>query len=379
MKYRACVVVVVSLLVATLSGQLTALASQQRPAASPAPRTKKAHNKKIPTAAEALLHHLIGVVGTITSDDDEVALLGEKYDEASVRLAAANRRVVELGAAVERAQRALARARLQLREAAIAAYVTGEESAVDSSILANTLAAGSMVDVYASAATGRVSTDVKTYGTALSRLRRLQGEARANARTLRASLAAVRKDRRRADALQSAAVADLDSIKAKLLALVGPKEFDKLIFPTAAGGHYRGPDLAGVDALEVASPSRGRLAVSAAKRLLGVPYVWGGASREGVDCSGLVMLAWAAAGVSLLHSATDQWEESSPVSLSDLQPGDLLFYHFAHDGNTPITHVVMYVGSGPYGKETVIQAAHTGTDVTYSPIFFEGLVSAGRP
>jgi cell wall-associated NlpC family hydrolase len=62
-----------------------------------------------------------------------------------------------------------------------------------------------------------------------------------------------------------------------------------------------------------------------------------------------------------------------------LEPGDLLFYHFAHDGQGAISHVVMYLGSGPFGAETVIQAAEPGTNVSLGKIYLDGLVGAGRP
>jgi cell wall-associated NlpC family hydrolase len=126
----------------------------------------------------------------------------------------------------------------------------------------------------------------------------------------------------------------------------------------------------------------GLAAVHAAMQYLGVPYVWGGASSAGVDCSGLVMLAWAAAGVSMLHSAALQYADFPHVSLSDLEPGDLLFYDL--DG-TGIDHVVMYVGpvldgqATAYGSDTIIQAAHTGTVVTFDPLWYYGLVGAARP
>jgi len=118
---------------------------------------------------------------------------------------------------------------------------------------------------------------------------------------------------------------------------------------------------------------------AAALKLLGVPYAFGGAGKTGDDCSGLTMLAWASAGYSLSHSATLQWEESRPVPLEQLEPGDLLFYHFSHDGQGAISHVVMYLGSGPFGVETVIQAAEPGTNVSLGKIYLNGLVSAGRP
>jgi cell wall-associated NlpC family hydrolase len=129
----------------------------------------------------------------------------------------------------------------------------------------------------------------------------------------------------------------------------------------------------------VGTNTQGQQAVAAAESYLGVPYVWGGASRQGVDCSGLAMLVWQAAGVDLLHGATIQDQESARVSLADIEPGDLLFYHFPNDGALPITHVAIYIGSGPYGTQTIIQAAEVGTNVAYYPMYWQGFVSVGQP
>ncbi|MCX6363736.1 MAG: NlpC/P60 family protein [Actinobacteria bacterium] len=99
--------------------------------------------------------------------------------------------------------------------------------------------------------------------------------------------------------------------------------------------------------------------VAIAQRYLGVPYVYGGASPSGFDCSGLAMYCYAQVGVSLSHGATDQQHASTPVPISALQPGDLVFF-----GNASYSyHVGIYVGGG-----SMINAPHTGAVVSYGSI-----------
>jgi peptidoglycan DL-endopeptidase CwlO len=123
----------------------------------------------------------------------------------------------------------------------------------------------------------------------------------------------------------------------------------------------------------------GMSAFAAAKTQIGVQYVWGGEKAGvGFDCSGLTQWAWAQAGVSIPRTAAAQWGGLRHVSLSDLQPGDLLFY-FDLDGDNTVDHVVMYGGSGPFGTQTTIAADYTGTTIALQPAFTFGLIGAARP
>jgi cell wall-associated NlpC family hydrolase len=99
-------------------------------------------------------------------------------------------------------------------------------------------------------------------------------------------------------------------------------------------------------------------AVAYAYAQLGKPYRFGGSGPGSFDCSGLTMRAWQAAGVSLAHSSSAQQHEGARVSLSALQPGDLVFW-----GN-PAYHVAIYIGGG-----RIIAAPHTGTVVQIQSIW----------
>jgi cell wall-associated NlpC family hydrolase len=96
--------------------------------------------------------------------------------------------------------------------------------------------------------------------------------------------------------------------------------------------------------------------VSIALQYLGVPYVWGGASPSGFDCSGFTMYVYAKVGVSLPHNAAMQYGMGTPVARSQLAPGDLVFFN-------GLSHVGMYIGGGRF-----VHAPHTGDVVKISSL-----------
>ena len=93
---------------------------------------------------------------------------------------------------------------------------------------------------------------------------------------------------------------------------------------------------------------------------LGKPYVWAADGPGSYDCSGLTMAAWAQGGVSLPHSSRMQAGYGTPVSRSNLQVGDLVFFY------SPISHVGIYIGNG-----LMIHAPHTGDVVKIAPMHAE--------
>jgi cell wall-associated NlpC family hydrolase len=112
-------------------------------------------------------------------------------------------------------------------------------------------------------------------------------------------------------------------------------------------GHYTGPTGTQADA-----------AVAFVFAQLGCPYVYGstGPCHQGFDCSGLVMSAWASAGVTIPRDTYEQWAALPHIPVADIKPGDLLYYN-------GIGHVAMYVGGG-----MIIDAPTTGLDVREIPM-----------
>ncbi len=109
-------------------------------------------------------------------------------------------------------------------------------------------------------------------------------------------------------------------------------------------------------------------AVAYAMAQVGDAYVYGATGPSAFDCSGLTMMAWAQAGVALPHSSGAQMGSGTPVSISALQPGDLVFYY------SPVSHVGMYIGNGQ-----IVHAANPSTGVQVAGVSSMPISGAVRP
>jgi peptidoglycan DL-endopeptidase CwlO len=115
------------------------------------------------------------------------------------------------------------------------------------------------------------------------------------------------------------------------------------------------------------TPAQTRAFLAAAESRIGDPYVWGGAGPTIFDCSGLVQWSMRQAGIIMPRVAVDQAMTGPLIPVSELQPGDLLFYHTDPTAPTYISHVAIYLGN-----DLMLQAPEPGMDVEVVRAVFDG-------
>jgi peptidoglycan DL-endopeptidase CwlO len=164
----------------------------------------------------------------------------------------------------------------------------------------------------------------------------------------------------------SASPASVPSLTARISKLLpsgaGVEPLVTLVTGTSSAGIAPGIVASGGDAMTAAELTA---ALRAAEGRRGLPYVWGAAGPSSFDCSGLVQWAFAQAGVAMPRVAADQARTGAAVPVSQLLPGDLLFYHTDPTDPGYISHVAIYLGNG-----WMIQAPQPGMDVQIVPASF---------
>ncbi|SHG59485.1 Cell wall-associated hydrolase, NlpC family [Jatrophihabitans endophyticus] len=185
----------------------------------------------------------------------------------------------------------------------------------------------------------------------VTRLESARTQAETQADRARTALAAARKERDGIAGKRDAVTKQIDKYK-DLLSTLNAKQrarFQRSSSPSVATSKIK--DLPG------AGTAAAKKAVAFALDQVGEPYVFGAAGPSSWDCSGLTMGAWQAGGVSLPHSAADQFNYGKHVGLDSLSPGDLIFMY------QPIGHVTIYIGDG-----MMVSAPTEGQPVEVVPV-----------
>jgi cell wall-associated NlpC family hydrolase len=317
----------------------------------------------------------------IVAQSDVLDLAAERYDEAETSLQTATSHLndvqSQVTAAADRAaglQASLDQSQVALRQAALDAYVNSGGTPSDA-------IAGSMIGAYEQRLSQALADT--TLSRAAAKIQQLHGAQR-QLTAAQEALAAVQQRAQTDSAAAQAAAAQAQAAaqsaalqQAQLLATMAQVKGNLPQLVAAAGAvqaqaaFVRFTSLNLLDfrpAGPLAPPlPQTTLALQAALAQVGKPYVWGATGPDTFDCSGLTEWSWLQAGVAIPRVASAQQAWAAPVPVSQLQPGDFVFF-----GN-PAHHVGVYVGNG-----MMVNAPHSGATVAVVPIWWNDLAGFGR-
>jgi len=321
------------------------------------------------------------ITSQLAADQQRLDATSQQYDAAQQQLQQVGEQITQIEAGVARDRSQVGDDTADLRQEAVASYMSGTSDSGLQTLFSSGGEQATVAGEYRAVASGDISGAIDALNVAQAHLATQESQLQSAQNQDQAALAEAAAAKQSAQATVSSQQATLSQVKGQIATLVAQRQAAQLAASHAAflaraaaaaastgvGGTDRParPDLPNLPAAGGAGT-----ALAAAESQEGVPYVWGGETPGvGFDCSGLTQWAWRQAGVDLPRTAAAQYDAVAHVSLSDLQPGDLLFW-----GYGGISHVGMYVGGGD-----IINAPDTGDVVRIQAIWNNGLVGAGRP
>jgi peptidoglycan DL-endopeptidase CwlO len=319
------------------------------------------------------------VLAQIQQIDTSLGAAVEQYNLANVRL-----QKIESDQRENHRQLKLTTANLKLAQKALArrlvrAYTSSEDDSTLSVVLGSTSFEDLLNRIEAVNSTSQqdasIVKQVTSFKAAVRQQRADLQKAHSEQQTIVAQKAA---QRHHIEAQLASRRQLLSSIKGEIARIRAAEQAQQRQLAAAARSRLAGDPPSSGDAVGIsASTPEGSTVVAPnvhggvvgiAMHYLGVPYVWGGSTPRGFDCSGFVAYVFAQIGVSLPHSSYAQFNMGSPVSISQLQPGDLVFF-------TGASHVGIYIGGGQF-----IHAPHTGDVVKISSLsgYYSSNFAGGR-
>jgi peptidoglycan DL-endopeptidase CwlO len=328
----------------------------------------------------------------ISSTGQKIDALDQQYEGAVTEKAAVDQQITTTQGQISQTQKTVTGDQKVLRKAAVEAYMTNASANAQNPLFEGNQEKADDSSVYTSVAEGDVSSAVASLHTAENQLNVQESSLKAQDAKAQAAATAAQQAQQQAQGEEAQQQAALNQVNTQITALIKQQQAAAEAAAAAAASaklaSQRQAATQAAQTAKAAAPSgvsgvtdpppppssggAGTRAVAAAESQIGVPYVWGGESPGvGFDCSGLTAWAWGQAGVSLPHFSGAQMSDSTPVPLSDLQPGDLLFY-----GAGGSQHVAMYVGGG-----SMIEAPYTGASVWITALRTGtgDFAGAGRP